>query len=206
MSGSTASGKTVAVLRCTRCDRPMDSPVFCAACVCLYPADGMDYFEIFGLPRAFDLDAAALRSAYLGLARSVHPDKIAAASPEAARMSMRLSAQLNEAFETLRDPIRRADYLLERCGGDTAVQDKTVPQDVLSETLMLREEIEEARAAGDESALAALKARVRERYDAGSARVAELARGLPGDEPLRSALRQALNAHRYYQRMLEQFD
>lgn len=182
----------------------MDSPIFCAACVQLYPADGFDFFELFGLPRTYDLDPAQLRRAYLNLARSIHPDRIASASPDAARMSMRLSAQLNQAFEVLSDPVRRAEYLLELAGGRSATEDRSVPPHVLEESLELREALEEARAAGNETSLAALRAEIERRHAEHLSRIQELARAMPGGEPQRAELRAELNAMRYYQRMLEQ--
>jgi molecular chaperone HscB len=181
----------------------MDSPIFCAACVHLYPADDFDFFELFGLPRTYDLDAAELRRAYLNLARSIHPDRIASASPEAARMSMRLSAQLNQAFEVLSDPVRRAEYLLELAGGRSAAEDKSVPPHVLEESLELREALEEARAAADEPSLLALRSAIERRHAEHLSRVQELARAMPNGETERTALRAELNALRYYQRMLE---
>lgn len=191
------------MLRCEACNRPMDSPVFCAACVRIYPADGLSFFELFGLPQSYQLDPAALRQAYLNLARSVHPDRIASVSPEAATASLRLSAQLNHAYETLADPLRRAEYLLELSGGQSAAEDKTVPQETLTEALLLREEIEEARAGRDAAALAALAERTRQRTEALAAEMRTLAERLPGDEALRRELRVKLNELRCFQRIQE---
>lgn len=161
------------------------------------------HFELFGLEPTFDVDERDLRTRYLRISRELHPDfqQRAGGVSDAA---LHGSAQVNAAYDTLRDPIRRAEHLLLLAGGDTAADDKTVPPEVLTQTLMLREEIDEAKAAGAAEALATLAVQVRAGHDDWARRIGELARALPGDAAHRSALRAALNAIRYYERMLEQ--
>lgn len=181
----------------------MPTPLFCEACHTLYPADTATHFELLGVSFRYTLDAAELRQKYLAVSRGVHPDRV---GEDDAALSLRASARLNEAYRVLSDPLLRADYLLELCGGKSSQDDKTVPPDVLTETLMLRDAIEEAKEAGDKSALAEAKATAKAAYDRIAAHVAELAARLPGDEPLRRELRSTLNSIRYYQRALAQFE
>jgi molecular chaperone HscB len=184
--------------KCAACNGPMDSPAFCDSCRSLYPADGLNHFELLGLPAAYDLDARVLRQKYLQVSRGVHPDHHGDASES---LSMRLSAQLNEANRVLSDPVLRAEYLLELVGGKSAAVDRNVPPEVLNQTLMLREEIQEAQADGNEAALESCRQQVRDAHGTTLATIAELARQLPGDDDLRGRLRSTLNAVKYYQRL-----
>lgn len=190
--------------KCSTCSQPLDTPLFCGDCRTLHDPEGATLFELLGLPAQFDLDEAEVRRRYFELARDVHPDRLSAASNEQRGLGMRVSARLNRAFEVLSDPIQRAEYLLEISGGRSAVDDKRVPQDVLNRTLMLREEIDEAKAANDQAALDQLGRRIQHLYDTCAATIRELARALPGEPQDRDALREALNSIKYYERMLEQ--
>ncbi len=177
----------------------MDSPLFCDHCRSLYPAEGLNHFELFGFAPAYDLDPAALRQKYLQVSRGVHPDYHGTGDSS---LSLHLSAQLNEAHRVLLDPVLRAEYLLELVGGKSAKEDKNVPPEVLGTALLLREEIQEAKAAGDAAALESCGTRARTVYDRTLATIADLARRLPGDEGARAQLRTALNSIKYYQKLL----
>jgi len=176
----------------------MSSPLFCGNCGTLQAGNGLNYFELFGLEPAYELDPAELRRRYLSSARSIHPDRGADAA-----LSLEASARLNEAYRVLSDPLLRAEYLLELVGGKSSAADKSVPQEVLDRTLMLREQIEEARLAGDQPTLATLRGQVGLLVDDVLVAVANLARQLPGTDLIRQELRQQLNTVKYYQRLLE---
>lgn len=191
--------------KCADCDRPMDSPLFCGTCRRLYPADGLSFFELLGIRASYDVDPDEVRRKYLELARAIHPDRMTPDAEEVQRLSMRVSAQINQAFRVLLDPVLRAEYLLELAGGKSAADDKQVPQEVLMDTLSLREELEEARVASDQATLDRLRQEVQSRFDAMLEETAKLARDLPGAEETRAALRGKLNAIRYYRKMREQF-
>ena len=181
----------------------MNSPLFCGNCRTLHPATDLSHFELIGLPPRYDLDATELRRKYLHCSRDIHPDHHGGV-PEKADLSLRTSARLNEAYRILSDPLLRAEYLLELLGGKSSAEDKTVPQEVLAQTLLFREEIEEAQAASDHDALAVLEPQVRALRDAAMESAVDLARRLPGSDELRVQLRQKLNAIKYYQKLLEQ--
>jgi molecular chaperone HscB len=188
--------------KCTACNRPMDSPLFCGGCHTLHPAEGLNLFQIFEMAPSFDIDQAELRRRYLRSSRAIHPDHHGD-SASAAALSLRTSAKLNEAFRVLSNPLSRAEYLLELAGGHSSAADKSVPQDVLTRTLMLREEIEEARLAGDAERLQSAGAEVERLRDEALEVVAELARQLPATDLVRKQLRQKLNAVKYYQKLAE---
>ncbi|HEX4591300.1 MAG TPA: Fe-S protein assembly co-chaperone HscB [Gemmataceae bacterium] len=98
------------------------------------------HFERLGLPRRFRLDAAELERNYLARSREVHPD-FTGNDPA----SLGDSAALNEAYTTLRDPFRRAEYLLTVEGGPSAADSRQMPAPFLEEMLDLRMRIEEVK-------------------------------------------------------------
>ena len=106
-----------------------------------------DHFTRLGLPRRFALDAAELERNYLARSRSVHPDYHLGGATADLAASLDLSAALNEAYNTLRDPFARANYLLGLEGGPSAAEQKQMPPAFLAEMLEAREQVEEARIA-----------------------------------------------------------
>jgi len=107
---------------------------------------GKNHFELLGLPVGFDVDIADLRARYRDLQRQLHPDRFASAPDAERRLSMQLTAQLNEAFHTLRDPVRRGQYLLELRGVDARSEtDTEMDPGFLMEQMELRETLEALR-------------------------------------------------------------
>ena len=109
-----------------------------------------NYFELFGLSIAFDLDQEALSKQYRLLQNAVHPDKFANASDYEQRLSMQQSARINEAYQILKQPLSRAQYLLEVKGvalnNDSEAQ---MDPDFLMQQMELREKIDAARSNQD---------------------------------------------------------
>jgi molecular chaperone HscB len=105
----------------------------------------MDHFSLLNLPPKYFLDMTQLESQYLKASRQVHPDHQQGAEAEQ-MASEQLAARLNEAYTTLTDAFRRANYLLELQGGPSASELKETPQAFLNEMLDLRMEIEELKA------------------------------------------------------------
>lgn len=164
------------------------------------------HFDRLGLPRRFTLDAAELERQYLARSRAVHPDYHAAGSSADRAASLDLSAALNEAYNTLRDPFTRAEYLLGLEGGPSVGEHKQVPPDFLAEMLDLRERVEDARAGGDvcRSAVATLADEFAERYNgllneaaAGFTQLDALPPVAPERTATRLRIRTALNAAKY---------
>ena len=104
--------------------------------------------------------------------------------------------QLNEAWRTLKDPFKRAEYLLALSGVSLA---KEVPPALLMETLELREELAEARAAGDDARVQAMARAMRTRVEAAMHAVAS---GLESGDLARVAVE--LVALRYYRRFMDE--
>src|SRR5258708_29499977 len=84
-----------------------------------------NHFQLFGLPTRFVIDAAALEARYRELQREVHPDRFAAAPESERRASMQLATRVNEAYQTLKSPLRRAGYILPFRGGGPPVETNT---------------------------------------------------------------------------------
>lgn len=155
----------------------------------------MDHFERLGLPRQYDLVAADLETAYLARSRAFHPDyhQLADATQQAA--SLELSASLNEAYTVLRDPFKRADYLLQLHGGPTASDLKEVPASFLEEMLELRMAI--AKLTPETPAAHALEQQLQRRREAFLHEVGQhLAQARWPDA------RRTLNATKYVQNLL----
>jgi molecular chaperone HscB len=105
----------------------------------------MTHFERLGLPGRFSIDAAALETAYLQRSRAVHPDFHAQSGDIARQASEAAAAALNDAYATLADPFRRADYLLNILGGPSAAECKALSPQFLAEMMDLRETLDAAR-------------------------------------------------------------
>jgi len=107
-----------------------------------------NHFELFGLPVGFAVDRDLLAEGFRALQSAVHPDRFASASDQERRLSMQASTRVNEAFQTLKDPLQRALYLLTLYPPSPGQE---VPHDVdfLMEQMELRETLAEAKAARD---------------------------------------------------------
>ncbi|MFV0681007.1 Fe-S protein assembly co-chaperone HscB [Ottowia sp.] len=102
-------------------------------------------FELFDVSAAFAQDAAQLDARWKQLQRQVHPDKFAAQGAAAQRVAMQWSARINEAYQRLKDPVRRAAYLCELNGAAIDAERNTaMPADFLMQQMALREALDDA--------------------------------------------------------------
>ena len=126
---------------------------------------GKNYFELFGLPVTFDVDVDDLASRYREMQRSVHPDRFANASDQDRRLSLQMTALINEAFQTLKDPVRRGRYLLGLRGVDLGDEtDTAMDPAFLMEQMELREQLDEVTQADNpHKLLAELANRIEQR-------------------------------------------
>ena len=122
----------------------------------------MDWFALFSLPRGFSVDAVALNAAYLNLQAQVHPDKFADRSAAERRVAMQEATRVNEAFQTLKSPLKRAQYLLGLEGIDVQAENNTaMDKTFLIEQMEWREAVEDASEAANTDALDALLQQLR---------------------------------------------
>lgn len=75
-----------------------------------------DYFELLRLPEHFPIDVSILETAYFARQRQYHPDRFVNKEPEERTRAMQRSVDINHAYETLKNPLKLAQYLLERRG------------------------------------------------------------------------------------------
>ena len=107
-----------------------------------------DDFDLFGLPSSFAQDRAAVDAAWKALQRQAHPDKFAAEGAAAQRLAMQWSVRINEAYQRLKDPIRRAAYLCELAGFPIAAHQNTaMPAAFLMQQMEWHEALDEAESA-----------------------------------------------------------
>jgi molecular chaperone HscB len=133
---------------------------FCQACGKVQPPAPVDYFTFFGLPRRLNVNVAALEKDFYELSRKLHPDLNARAGSQEQEWSLQQSSLLNDAHRTLKDPIKRTEYLLKLEGVELEEQSKTateearssgqlkkqiVPPDLLEEVFELNMQLEELR-------------------------------------------------------------
>ncbi len=133
---------------------------FCESCGKVQPPVPVDYFSFFGLPPKLNLDVAALEKDFYDLSRKLHPDLNATTERAEQEWSLEQSSMLNDAYRTLKDPLKRTAYLLHLEGVELEEQSKSateqaratgeikkqiVPPDLLEEVFELNIQLEELR-------------------------------------------------------------
>jgi molecular chaperone HscB len=133
---------------------------FCNSCGKVQPPIPVDYFTFFGFPRKLDLNLAELEKEFYALSRRLHPDVFGQADERERTWSLEQSSMLNDAYRTLKDPIKRTQYLLRLEGIELEEQSKqatekaratgelkkqVVPPDLLEEVFELNLHLEELR-------------------------------------------------------------
>ena len=191
--------------RCRHCQKPLDSPIGCLSCHVIYPsASELSHFDRLGLSTRYDISPQELDRRYLAWSRELHPDFYQTRSPEEQAMSLKLSAALNDAYATLKDPVRRAEYLLYLFEGPTAAEHRAMPEGFLEEILDLRMEINEAKEEGrlDDPSVQDLRHRLKTERNEEMAQIANLFREIEAssESPSTSMLatiREQLNTVKY---------
>jgi molecular chaperone HscB len=131
---------------CWHCQSEVTGEYFCDRCVKVQPlAKDSDYFTSFGLSRLLHIDLAALEAKFYELSRAFHPDFFQQKTPAEQTISLGNSALLNTAYRTLKDPIRRAEYLVQLEAGSAKDIRTSPPADLFEEILELQEDLEAHR-------------------------------------------------------------
>lgn len=136
-----------------------ESTLFCPNCSKIQPPTGGNYFSVFGLDPHLNIDLLKLEQEFHRLSRKLHPDRFARASENEKEWSLADTALLNDAYRTLKDPIRRTQYLLKLHGAEigeehagknrkeNAMGPSRAPADLLEEVFELNMRLEEMRMA-----------------------------------------------------------
>ena len=124
----------------------------------------MDYFEVFGLPRMLGIDTGALEKTFHGLSRKYHPDYFTTAPEAQQTQALRMTALLNDAYRTLKHPIRRVEYLLSLEGFKP--DGSRVPQALLMEVFEINEQMEKVKSgSASVEQIDSLRAQIHEKRD-----------------------------------------
>jgi molecular chaperone HscB len=132
---------------CWSCKGPVTAQaLFCHTCGAIQPPAQLDHFRRLGMEPGFDVDLDVVEKRYLGFQRAIHPDRFASRPAKERAFAEAQAVALNQAYETLKDPLRRAAYLLNLKGVDASVsKDETVRDpELLMEAMEAREALMEA--------------------------------------------------------------
>lgn len=174
---------------CWSCRGAVASGVpFCPTCRAVQPPGGADHFARLDLARGFDVETAELDRRYFALQRQLHPDRFVAKSARERAIAQSQAASLNDAYETLKDALARAVYLLKLDGIEVEREDgKTISDpELLMEAMEMREQLAEA---ADAASVAAVAERMEQDRKATIVRIAEAFRAGNKDAAHQATLR-----------------
>jgi len=134
------------VMSCWSCKGPVsENNTFCDTCGAVQPPGQYDHFTRFGLKPSFDINVDWLDQKYFDFQRNLHPDQFATCSVQEKTLSQQQATSINDAYETLKKPLSRADYMVDLLGGTFLPEGRNVinDQELLLESMELREALEE---------------------------------------------------------------
>lgn len=124
----------------------MTQPAFTVANVMTPDILTCDFFQLFDIPVSFEVDIDLIQQRYMDIQKAVHPDKFVNASAQEKRISMQQTSRINEAINTLKQPVDRALYLLKLKGIDINFENETtMDASFLMEQMEMREALSEVR-------------------------------------------------------------
>ncbi|MCA9561323.1 MAG: Fe-S protein assembly co-chaperone HscB [Myxococcales bacterium] len=191
-------------MNCWECGAPV-AAMFCEGCEAIQPPDPrLDHFARLGVEHRFEQDPDALAAAHRTLQRKVHPDRFASAGDRPRRFSMAQATALNDAIRVLRDPLRRAEYMLHLRGRDVGAEGEGRVQlspAFLMEIIELREAVDELNGPDAHTERGRMAREVAARFEG---MLAELGRRLDaGDDDL-DAMAQLAAQLRYLRRVIDE--
>ncbi|MCA3015681.1 MAG: Fe-S protein assembly co-chaperone HscB [Myxococcaceae bacterium] len=165
----------------------------------------MNHFEVFGLAPVLELDVKALEQRHRALSLELHPDRLVAADAKARLSALEKTAALNDAFKVLKDPVRRAFYVLRLKGVDLESEGgaarAAMPMAFLEEVMERRERLEALKARGELAQARALADDVAREQQA----ALERAKAALTSDDVAEATHQ-LGRVRYYARFIEEVE
>ncbi|KTF15242.1 co-chaperone HscB [Pseudoalteromonas sp. H105] len=124
----------------------------------------MRYFELFAIPVDYQIDLATVNKNYLDLQRAVHPDRHANSSSRDKLLAVQNAAEINDALQTLKHPVKRAEYMLSELGVDIRAEQQTLQDPLfLMQQMELREELEElSSSSGPDAAIGQFEQQIKQ--------------------------------------------
>jgi len=143
---------------CWSCKGPVDAgALFCATCAAVQGPAAVDHFARLGIAVSFDVDISALDRVYFDLQRRLHPDRFATKSVKEKALSQQQATALNDAYETVKNPLKRADYMVHLKGVQVLPEGCNLVHDqaILMEAMEMRERLAAAETLAELEAIAA---------------------------------------------------
>ena len=140
------------VVPCWSCHGPLQAGnAFCSTCNAVQPPAAVDHFIRLGLAVDFDVDATSLDGIYFGLQRTLHPDRFATSTAKEKAYSQAQATAINDAYETIKDPLKRADYIIHIRGVSVMPDGCNLVNDpsILMEAMDVREKLAAAEKIAD---------------------------------------------------------
>lgn len=120
-----------AVMNCPHCNKETTSQEYCSECGRILSPTERNYFDVFGLPvDRLVIDMPQLEKRFLELSRKYHPDRFASKTPLENQIAHEYSSAVNNAYRTLKEPVSRAKYVVERQLGSIEEKSASVPPDM----------------------------------------------------------------------------
>lgn len=154
---ATAQENTAPLVPCWSCHGPLPAgDAFCATCNAVQPPAAVDHFKRLGMERTYDVDVSGLDKLYFELQRSLHPDRFATRTAQEKVYSQSQATALNDAYETLKDPLKRSDYLVHIKGVNVLPDGCNLVNDpsILMEAMEFREKLAASETEADIGAIA----------------------------------------------------
>lgn len=196
-------------LVCWSCRGLTVSGLFCQTCDAILPmVAGEDFFHLFAIEPAFEVDLVTLEQHYRNLQKRLHPDFFAHRGPLERRLSLEHITRVNEAWQILTDSLSRADYLLRLVGWQS--NKTTTDPEFLYTVMELRESLEEVnpQAADAMQRLEGLRTEALGRMQTEERQIAALFRDFfaQNNPELLAQIARLVDRIRYHRRYLEELD
>jgi molecular chaperone HscB len=145
-------------MNCPHCNKETTSQDYCSECNRILPPNERNYFDVFGLPvDRLVIDIAQLEKRFLELSRKYHPDRFASKTPLENQIAHEYSSALNNAYRTLKEPVSRGKYVVERQLGSIEEKSASVPPDMAEFFFEIHDVLDTIREANGNAPESALK-------------------------------------------------
>ncbi|HSE39174.1 MAG TPA: Fe-S protein assembly co-chaperone HscB [Acidobacteriota bacterium] len=143
---------------CPHCQNEIPVAENCPQCGRILPSSERSHFQVFGLLEdRLVIDESQLEKRFFELSRKYHPDRFASKSPLENEIAHDYSAALNNAYRTLKDPVSRAKYVVERKLGSLEEKSAHVPPDMAEFFFEIHDALDMIRDSNDNPPASALK-------------------------------------------------